>query len=111
MSGWISPDQLPDDPQALKQTIAAMVDDAVAAEAEIAKLRFQLARYQLAEFGRSSEKLAREAEQLELRIEALRPIGLSGSLPPRQSLQRSRARSRLRSRQGVRCGSTCRART
>jgi len=40
MSGWISPDQLPDDPQALKQTIAAMVDDAVAAETEIAKPRF-----------------------------------------------------------------------
>src|SRR5437588_4024500 len=48
-----------------------MAHDAVAAEAEIAKLRFQLARYRRAEFGRSSEKLAREAEQLELRIEAL----------------------------------------
>ena len=67
----ISPDQLPDDLQALKQIIAAMAHDAVAAEAEIAKLRFQLARYRRAEFGRSSEKLAREAEQLELRIEAL----------------------------------------
>ena len=48
-----------------------MAHDAVAAEAEIAKLRFQLARYRRAEFGRSSEKLAREAEQLELTIEAL----------------------------------------
>src|SRR5438874_9101054 len=48
-----------------------MAHDAVAAEAEIAKLRFQLARYRRAEFGRASEKLAREAEQLELRIEAL----------------------------------------
>src|SRR5437763_15125957 len=48
-----------------------MAHDAVAAEAEIAKLRVQLARYRRAEFGRSSEKLAREAEQLELRIEAL----------------------------------------
>ena len=67
----ISPDQLPDDLQSLKQIIAAMAHDAVAAEAEIAKLRFQLARYRRAEFGRSSEKLAREAEQLELRIEAL----------------------------------------
>jgi hypothetical protein len=38
----------------------------IAAEAEIAKLRFQLARYRRAEFGRSSEKLVREAEQLEL---------------------------------------------
>lgn len=67
----ISPDQLPDDTQALKRIIAAMAQDAVTAQAEIAKLRFQLARYGRAEFGRSSEKLAREAEQLELMIEAL----------------------------------------
>src|SRR6476661_2019864 len=60
----LSPDQLPDDPQALKQIIAAMAQDAIAAQAEIAKLRFQLARYRRAEFGRSSEKLAHEAEQL-----------------------------------------------
>jgi transposase len=67
----LAPDQLPDDPQALKQIIAAMAQDAIAAQAEIAKLRFQLARYRRAEFGRSSEKLAHEAEQLELAIEAL----------------------------------------
>src|SRR5438270_9325854 len=48
-----------------------MAQDAIAAQAEIAKLRFQLARYRRAEFGRSSEKLEREAEQLELAIEAL----------------------------------------
>lgn len=48
-----------------------MAQDAVNAQAEIAKLKFQLARYRRAEFGRSSEKLAREAEQLELAIEAL----------------------------------------
>ena len=67
----ISPDQLPDDTPALKRIIAAMAQDAVTAQAEIAKLRFQWARYRRAEFGRSSEKLAREAEQLELAIEAL----------------------------------------
>src|SRR5437763_5099075 len=67
----ISPDQLPDDAPALKQIITAMAQDAIAAQAEIAKLRFQLARYRRAEFGRSSEKLEREAEQLELAIEAL----------------------------------------
>ena len=49
----ISPDQLPDDLQSLKQIIAAMAHDAVAAKAEIAKPRFQLARYRRAEFGRS----------------------------------------------------------
>jgi transposase len=67
----ISPDQLPDDTPALKQIITAMAQDAIAAQAEIAKLRFQLARYRRAEFGRSSEKLEREAEQLELAIETL----------------------------------------
>src|ERR1700724_3571124 len=48
-----------------------MAQDAVAAEGLIAKLRFQLARYRRAEFGRSSEQLAREAGQLELAIETL----------------------------------------
>jgi transposase len=67
----ISPDQLPDDASALKRIIVAMAQDAIAAQAEIAKLRFQLARYRRAEFGRSSEKLAPERVQLELTLEAL----------------------------------------
>ena len=67
----IAPDSLPDDVAVLKRIIADMARDATAAQAEIAKLKFQLARYRRAEFGRSSEKLAREAEQLELAIEAL----------------------------------------
>jgi transposase len=67
----VTPDNLPDDPAALKRIIAAMAQDALTAQAEIAKLKFQLARYRRAEFGRSSEKLAREAEQLELALEAL----------------------------------------
>jgi transposase len=64
-------DQLPDDAAVLKRIIAAMAQDAVNAQAEIAKLHFQLARYRRAEFGRSSEKLEREADQLELAIETL----------------------------------------
>src|ERR1700752_762816 len=48
-----------------------MAQDALVAQAEIAQLKFQLARYRRAEFGRSSEKLGREAEQLELALEAL----------------------------------------
>src|SRR3954467_3422824 len=67
----IAPDQLPNEPEALKRIIAAMAQDVVAAQAEIARLKFQLARYQRAAFGRSSEKLAHEAEQLELAIESL----------------------------------------
>ena len=52
----LAPDQLPNDPQALKQIIAAMAQDAIAAQAEIARLKFQLARYRRAEFGRSSDR-------------------------------------------------------
>src|SRR5947207_14182602 len=48
-----------------------MAQDALTAQAEIARLKFQLARYRRAEFGRSSEKLARDTEQLELALEAL----------------------------------------
>src|SRR5438105_5929898 len=48
-----------------------MAQDALTAQAEIARLKFQLARYRRAEFGRSSEKLARAVEQLELALEAL----------------------------------------
>src|SRR5690349_13558413 len=48
-----------------------MAQDALTAQAEIARLKFQLARYRRVEFGGSSEKLAREAEQLELALEAL----------------------------------------
>src|SRR5260370_42535651 len=48
-----------------------MAQDALTAQAEIARLKFQLARYRRAEFGRSSEKLTRDTEQLELALEAL----------------------------------------
>src|SRR6516165_6593281 len=64
-------EDLPDDIAALKRIIAEMALDAVTARAEIARLKFQLARYRRAEFGRSSEKLAHETEQLELAIEAV----------------------------------------
>jgi hypothetical protein len=67
----ITTDNLPDGLAALKRIIATMAQDALTAQAEIARLKFQLARYRRAEFGRSSEKLAREAEQLELALEAL----------------------------------------
>lgn len=67
----IDPAALPDDVDALKRIISEMARDAVAARAEIAKLRFQLARFKRAQFGRSSEKIERTVEQLELAIETL----------------------------------------
>jgi len=56
----ITPESLPDDIAALKRIIAAIAQDALNAQVEITKLKFQLARYRRSEFGRSSEKLARE---------------------------------------------------
>src|SRR5207237_6187975 len=48
-----------------------MAQDGLTAQAEIARLKFQLAPYRRAEFGRSSEQLARDTEQLELALETL----------------------------------------
>jgi hypothetical protein len=101
-------DQLPDDTDALKQIITAMAQDAIAAQAEIAKLGFQLARYRRAEFGRTSEKLAREVARpdrspgLDRQLELLR----RGSSRPG-----FRACSRRESRRGARYRNTCRGRT
>ena len=99
----ISPDQLPDEPAALKQIITAMAQDAIAAQTEIAKLRFQLARYRRTEFGRSSEKMAREAEQLELAIEALETdqVERLATASPVVAAAIARAQWKRRSRQGV----------
>ena len=106
----IAPESLPDDIAALKRIIAEMARDATTAKAEIAKLKFQLARYRRAEFGRSSEKLAREVEQLELAIETRKPTRPSGWPRPRRlSRRRSRTPSRSRSRHAERCLSICRA--
>ena len=104
----ITPDNLPDDLAALKRIIAAMALDAATAQAEIARLKFQLARYRRAEFGRSSEKLAREVEQLELALEALETDRRSGSRRHRRpSLQPSRPRPKHRSRLAARCRNIC----
>jgi transposase len=67
----IDPAALPDDIDALKRLIGELAKDAVAARAEIEKLRFQLARLKRAQFGRSSERIDRTVEQLELAIETL----------------------------------------
>ena len=104
----ITPDNLPDDPAALKRIIAAMAQDALTAQAEIARLKFQLARYRRAEFGRSSEKLARDTEQLELALEALETDQAERlARHRRQSPQPSRPRSKRRSRRGARCRNIC----
>jgi transposase len=59
---------LPDDPQELRLFAAALRAELLAKELMIEKLTHQLAVLQRARFGRSSEKLDRAIEQLELMI-------------------------------------------
>jgi hypothetical protein len=104
----IAPDNLPDNAAALKRIIAATAWDALTAQAEITRWKFQLARYRRAECGRSSEKLARDTEQLELALEARRPTRRSGSRRHhRPSPPPSRPRPSRRSRRGARCLNIC----
>ena len=72
----ITADNLPDDLAALKRIITTMAQDALTAQAEIARLKFQLARHRRAEFGRSSEK--RWRARLELALRRWKPTRRSG---------------------------------
>jgi transposase len=67
----IDPAVLPDVIDALKRIIGELARNAVAARAEIEKLCFQLDRFKRTQFGRSSERIERAIEQLELAIETL----------------------------------------
>jgi hypothetical protein len=69
---------LPDDINALKQIIASTQAELAAAKAglvtkalEIEKLKVQIARLKRVAFGQGSERLGREIEQLELKLEEL----------------------------------------
>jgi transposase len=104
----ITPDNLPDDAAALKRIIAAMTQDALTAQAEIARLKFQLARYRRAEFGSSSEKLARDTEQLELALETLetdQAERLATASPAITAAVETAAEAE--SRRGAHCRNTC----
>src|SRR5215471_16375368 len=75
-SGSIS--ELPDDPAALHAFALACQSELKAAETavqlkalEIEKLRFQIAKLRRMQFGRSSERIARQITQLELQLEEL----------------------------------------
>ena len=69
---------LPDDPAALRVFALACQGELKAAETavqiqtlEIEKLKFQIAKLRRMQFGRSSERIQRQIEQLELRLEEL----------------------------------------
>ena len=62
---------LPDDVEALKQLVLAERAKLYAATIEIDQLKLLIAKLRRLQFGRSSEQLSREIDQLELRLEEL----------------------------------------
>jgi transposase len=69
---------IPSDPEALHAFALACQAELKAAELsvqprtlEIEKLKFQIAKLRRMQFGRSSERITRQIEQLELRLEEL----------------------------------------
>lgn len=97
----LDPKSLPDDLAALRAIIAAQASELVAerqargaAEAglvvktlELEKIRIQLNRLRRMQFGRSSEKLAQEAEQLELSLEDLEAAEAAAHAPVEPELK------------------------
>ena len=66
-----SPLPLPDDVEALKRLVLEQHAKLAANTIEIEQLKLLIAKLRRLQFGRSSEKLSREIEQLELRLEEL----------------------------------------
>jgi transposase len=62
---------LPTDTEALQALVRTLVGDVKAKALKIAQLEARLAKLKRLQFGQSSEKLAREIEQLELELDAL----------------------------------------
>jgi transposase len=75
-------DTLPDDPAALKAIILAERASLRAYEALIEALRTQIARLKKQKFGASSEKIAREIDQLQLALEDLEVARSAAGTPP-----------------------------
>ena len=89
---------LPDDVDLLKAML-------VVADAELEQLRMQVARLRRMAFGRSSERLTREADQLELGLEEAE-VEAAARVPPAVARARDVAKPH---RQPL--PTTCRART
>ena len=107
----IDPATLPDDIGALKRIIGELARDAVAARAEIEKLRFQLARLKRAAIWPLFGEDRATIEQLELAIETLDEDMRNGSQPFRRSPQQSgQQANKPPSRPDGRFPNICRAR-
>src|SRR6185503_4487508 len=69
---------LPDDIEELKRRLIAAEAGLLAKTLEAEKLKFQLARLKRMTFGASSERIRREIEQLELKLEELESDEVQG---------------------------------
>ncbi|RQQ42667.1 IS66 family transposase, partial [Burkholderia stagnalis] len=65
------PTDLPDDIDALKAMVANLREQLSSRAIEIEHLKLTIAKLRRMQFGRKSEKVEREIEQLELRLEDL----------------------------------------
>ena len=90
--------ELPNDPAELRAFALACQGELKAAQTavqlkalEIEKLKFQIAKLRRMQFGRSSERISRQIEQLEFRLEELETGGpkTSPALKPRIGRDRS----------------------
>jgi transposase len=72
---------LPDDIEELKRRLIAAEAGLLAKTLEAEKLKFELARLKRMSFGQSSERIEREIEQLELRLEEIETTAASSDMP------------------------------
>ncbi|BAE52124.1 Transposase and inactivated derivative [Paramagnetospirillum magneticum AMB-1] len=99
------PDALPTDIVALQAIIATQADALAAAQAglmsktlEVEKLRIELARLRRMQFGRSSEKISRAADQLELMLEEVESSAAAALAPAEDGASDGPAPKRNRAR-------------
>ena len=99
------PDALPTDIVALQAIIATQADALAAAQAglmsktlEVEKLKVELARLRRMQFGRSSEKISRAADQLELMLEEVEASAAAALAPAEDGASDGPAQKRNRAR-------------
>src|ERR1700687_4292884 len=72
--------------EALKALIRAQHEQLLSRESEIEHLKLLLAKLQRMQFGRKSEKLTQQIEQLELRLEELQSRSAENASQPQEEL-------------------------
>jgi hypothetical protein len=92
------------DPQELKALIVSQHELIVSRDSEIEQLKLLIAKLRRMQFGRSSEKLDRQIEQLELRLEALQQNDAEKVAALPAAMVNG---SRWRDQHGGRCQHTC----